>query len=84
MKCINCQTIELKITKDVPNPKWCSTACKEQFYIDNFAGSALVEVIEHQLEKKKNLDREFMLREFEVWKNKNPGKGFVDMLQELA
>ncbi len=77
MECKNCG-------ETIKEGKWCTVGCKERFYIENYLGSSLVEVLEDWYKKKRQVALEESMRNFTAWQEKTGGKGFVEYLQSLG
>lgn len=74
---------ELKSTKDCPKPLWCSMECKEQFYIEQYLGSALASALEYKNNQLRKIQKENAIRKLKIWQGNNPGKGVVEYLHSL-
>ena len=60
--------------------KWCTIECKQSFYNEQYAGSALAESLEREYREKREVDKAEALKKYGEWKEENPGKGMHDYI----
>ena len=73
MKCIQCK-------KEIKEGFWCSIDCKKQFYMVHFMDSNLVYEIEEKNKNEQRKKRLNIIRDFEIFQEKNPNVDYIDFI----